>query len=146
MTLVAVARRPAERLSFPVFPPRNFTNREHNPMRHLICAVAALALVLAAPVRLIAAPRSETSVVRIRIGDLDLSRDSGMAAFNARMDAAADRVCMQLAQGRILLRSERQACRGDVRQQVAEHLGALQPDGPVFAAALTADRRWLAGS
>jgi UrcA family protein len=113
----------------------------------VIYAVVALALVVLAVVNITAAlPRSETPAVRIRIGDLDLASDSGMAALDARLDAAADDVCRQLQQDGIPLPSGEQACRRDVRREIAEHLGALQPCGAVSADALIADTRPLVES
>ena len=69
----------------------------------------------------------------IRVGDLDLGRANDRARFDARVDAAADRMCA--GGSRIIINA---ACRQAVRDEAAEKLQALRPDVAAAAAGTVA--------
>jgi UrcA family protein len=85
----------------------------------------AAALVLAAVAGSAAAAPDEA---RIAWTDLDLSTAAGAAAFDARVDKAADRMCrMARRQGSLI--SDRAYCEAAVRREaVAQLPGAAQVD------------------
>jgi UrcA family protein len=63
-----------------------------NEFRRTSITFAALAACLIAGTSFAASPLS-TSSVKVRYGDLDLSREQGMSTLHARVAAAARQVC-----------------------------------------------------
>ena len=65
-------------------------------------------------------------LVRIPVGDLDLSRPQDARRLQARIAAAGETVCVARAQAQQLDRWSAKACRIDVRDEVQSKLSAPQ--------------------
>lgn len=88
-------------------------------MKILASLVAALSIVAGA---------ASAQEVRIQWGDLDLSSAAGADAFDARVSAAADRMCRGVKRPGSRL-SDRAFCRAAVRNEAVRQLpGAAQVD------------------
>ena len=90
-------------------------------MKTLASLVAALTVSLAAGA-------ASAQAARISWGDLDLSSAAGADAFDARVSAAADRLCRGVGRpgSRII---DRASCRAGVRSEALRQLpGAVQVD------------------
>ncbi len=94
---------------------KNLTNR--------IAGFATLALAVLPALALTTAAHAETSV---RIADLNMASASGQAAFNQRVDHAAQSFC---ADRKVM--TDRAACESGVRAEVAQKLSVLAQQGRV---------------
>jgi len=79
---------------------------------------------LAAAFGLFAAGSAAAGDARVAYGDLDLTTASGVAAFNARLDAAARRVCRNPEVTGSRIHSTVGSCRAEARGQALEQLSA----------------------
>jgi len=87
-----------------------------------LAALPALGLTQAAQ----AASSYPAVLVRIPVGDLDLSRPQDVRLLKARIEAAGETVCIARVQAERLDRWSAKACRIDIRDEVQSKLSREQ--------------------
>ncbi len=93
------------------------TIKNRNIVRAISFAGAAAAFAL-----IIGPAASYAGDITVRFGDLDLATPSGAAAFNARVDRAADEFCSSYGPSLSRLRT----CREDIREEALSKLAESQ--------------------
>lgn len=117
----------------------NDINRRDDPMRKFMTSLAAVATVTLAAVPalgLLQAAHAETTATISLVG-LNLSNPAHAAKFNARVDAAGEQVCRDLARHNPTGDFTIAGCKDGIRKQAASQLSNTQREGLKTAARAT---------